>query len=86
VSLPEAEILFALVRHRYADRLDAAQLEEVRKTVEGLVRDLAALRAAEIPDDAEPAQPFIPFRADRYPQGGTPREGHASEHRVSHDP
>ena len=63
-SVPEADILFALVRHRYADRLDAAQLEEVRQTVDGLVRDLAALRAAPIPDDVEPAQPFIPFRAD----------------------
>jgi hypothetical protein len=62
--VPEAEILFALIRHRYADRLDAAQLEDVRKTVEGLIRDLAALRAATIPDDVEPAQPFIPFRAD----------------------
>jgi hypothetical protein len=68
--IPEAEILFALIRQRYADRLDAAQLEELRKTVEGLVRDLAALRAAHIPDDAEPAQPFIPFRADAYPQDG----------------
>jgi hypothetical protein len=64
VSLPEAEILFALIRHRYGDRLDAAQLEDLRKTVEGLMRDLAALRAAEIPDDAEPAQPFVPYRAD----------------------
>ena len=62
--VPEAEILFALIRHRYADRLDAAQLDELRKTVEGLIRDLAALRAAAIPDDVEPAQPFIPFRAD----------------------
>jgi len=61
---PEAEILFALIRERYAARLDAAQLEELRKTVEGIVRDLAALRAVAIPDDAEPAQPFIPFRAD----------------------
>lgn len=69
---PEAEILFALIRHRYADRLDAAQLEDVRKTVEGLVRDLAALRAAVIPDDAEPAQPFIPFRAESSPE--RPRE------------
>jgi hypothetical protein len=62
--VPEAEILFALIRHRYADRLDATQLDELRKTVEGLIRDLAALRAASIPDDIEPAQPFIPFRAD----------------------
>lgn len=62
--LPEAEILFALIHHRYADRLDAAQLAELRTTVDALVRDVAALRAADIPDDAEPAQPFVPFRAD----------------------
>jgi hypothetical protein len=59
----EAEILFALIRARYAARLDAAQLEELRKTVDGLVRDVATLRAATIPDDAEPGQPFVPFRA-----------------------
>jgi hypothetical protein len=59
----EAEILFALIRARYAARLDPAQLEDLRKTVEGLVRDVTTLRAATIPDDAEPAQPFIPFRA-----------------------
>jgi hypothetical protein len=69
-AVNEAEILFALIRERYGTRLDAEQLEELRKTVDGLVRDVATLRAAEIPDDAEPAQPFIPFRADRYPQGG----------------
>jgi hypothetical protein len=64
-AVTEAEILFALVRQRYADRLDAAQLEEVRKTVEGLVRDLAALRAANIPDNAEPAQSFVAYRSDQ---------------------
>jgi hypothetical protein len=59
----EAEILFALIRARYAARLDAGQLEELRETVEGIVRDVATLRAATIPEDAEPGQPFIPFRA-----------------------
>ena len=59
----EADILFALIRARYAARLDAAQLDELRKTVDGLVRDIATLRAAVIPDDAEPGQPFVPFRA-----------------------
>jgi len=63
-AVNEAEILFALIRERYGARLDAAQLDELRKTIEGLVRDIATLRAAEIPDDAEPAQPFIPFRAN----------------------
>jgi hypothetical protein len=74
-AVDEAEILFALIRHRYADRLDAAQLEELRKTVDGLVRDLAALRAVTMADDEEPAQPFIPYRADPYPRGGHPQGG-----------
>jgi hypothetical protein len=59
----EAEILFALIRARYAARLDAAQLEELRKTVQGMVRDITALRAARIPEDAEPGQAFVAFRA-----------------------
>src|SRR5207244_31400 len=58
------ELLFALVRHRYGARLDEAQLAIVRETLEGLARDLATLRAVTIPDDAEPAQPFVPFRSE----------------------
>jgi len=60
----EVELLFALVRHRYGARLDAAQLAIVRETLEGLARDLATLRAVTIPDHAEPAQPFVPFRSE----------------------
>jgi hypothetical protein len=60
----ELELLFALVRHRYGARLDETQLRIVRETLEGLARDVAALRAAPIPEDAEPAQPFVPFRAE----------------------
>ena len=60
----EAEILFTLISARYGARLDAAQLKEVRRAVDAIVRDVAALRAAAIPDDAEPAQPFRPYRPD----------------------
>ena len=60
----EAEILFALIRARYGARLDAAQLDEVKKVVEGIVRDVSALRAAAISDAAEPGQPFVAYRAD----------------------
>ena len=60
----EVELLWALVRHRYGARLDEAQQKIVRETLEGLLRDVATLRAAKIPDDAEPVQPFIPYRAD----------------------
>ena len=59
----EAEILFTLIRARYAARLDAAQLDELRTAVEGMVRDVAAIRAATIPEDAEPGQAFVAFRA-----------------------
>jgi hypothetical protein len=60
----ETEILYALVRARYGARLDAAQLEAVRATIAALVADVAALRAATIPVDAEPVPAFVPFRAD----------------------
>ena len=60
----EAALLFALIRHRYSARLDEAQLAIVRETIDGMLRDVAALRAAPIADDAEPVQPFIPFRAE----------------------
>jgi hypothetical protein len=60
----ELELLWALVRHRYGARLDEAQAKIVRETLEGLARDVAALRAATIPEDAEPAQPFMAFRAE----------------------
>jgi len=60
----EVELLWALVRHRYGARLDEAQLRIVRETLDGLARDVAALRAAAIPEDAEPAQPFAAFRAE----------------------
>jgi hypothetical protein len=59
----EVEILFALIQARYGGRLEAAQLADVRAIVASIARDVAALRAAPIPDDAEPAQPFVPFRA-----------------------
>ena len=60
----EVELLWALVRHRYGGRLDEAQLRIVRETLEGLVRDVATLRAATVPADAEPAPPFVAFRAE----------------------
>jgi hypothetical protein len=60
----EVELLWALVRHRYGARLDEAQRKIVRETLEGLARDVAALRAAKIPEDAEPVQSFVPFRAE----------------------
>jgi hypothetical protein len=58
----EVERLFALVRERYGDRLTPAQLDEVRKGVEGVVLAARALRAVRLENGDEPFPPFIPHR------------------------
>lgn len=61
----EVDRLFALVCERYGDRLTPAELEEVRKGVEGVVQAARALRAVKLESSDEPFPPFIPYRADR---------------------
>jgi hypothetical protein len=62
---PDAEVerLLALVRERYGDRLTPAQLDEVRKGVEGVVMAARALRAVRLENSDEPFPPFVPYRA-----------------------
>ena len=60
----EADRLFALVRDRYGARLDAAQLDQVKKGVEAIAEAARALRAVRLDNADEPMQPFSPFRAD----------------------
>jgi hypothetical protein len=62
---PDAEVerLFVLVRERYGDRLTAAQLDEVRKGVEGVVLAARALRAVKLQNSDEPFPPFVPYRS-----------------------
>lgn len=60
---PEVETLFALVRGRYGDRLTPAELEEVKKGVEGIVAAMRALRTARVEVSDEPFPPFVPYRA-----------------------
>jgi len=60
---PEVDQLFALVRARYGDRLTPAELDEVRKSVEAVVRTSRALRAVKLENTDEPFPPFAPYRA-----------------------
>jgi hypothetical protein len=60
----EVERLFALVRDRYGGRLTAAQLEELRTGVDGIVQAVRSLRMVRLENSDEPFQPFIPYRAD----------------------
>jgi len=56
--------LFALVRERYGARLDAAQLDEVRKAIDTVEQTARALRAVRLDNADAPMPPFAPFRAD----------------------
>ena len=60
----EIELLLALVRHRYGERLTAEQLEALRRAIEKLAEHAAALRAVPLTNADEPLAPFTPFRAE----------------------
>ena len=61
---PEADTLFEIVRQRYAARLTAEQLDELRKIVVGQVEAARALRAVRLGNADEPFQRFAAYRAD----------------------
>ncbi len=58
----EVERLFGLVRERYGERLTTAQLDDLRKSVEGIVLASRALRAVKLRNTDEPFSPFVPYR------------------------
>ena len=60
----EADLRFALVRLRYGDRLTTEQLDALRRAVETIVDQVAALRTVPVANADEPLQRFVPFRAD----------------------
>jgi hypothetical protein len=62
--LAEVDALFALVRRRYGARLIEAELDGVRKVVQGIVEGARALRAVRLGNADEPFQPFAPYRDD----------------------
>jgi hypothetical protein len=58
----EVDLLMALVRQRYGDRLTAAELEGVRGGLASIVKLARALRAVRLGNGDEPYPPFVPFR------------------------
>ena len=60
----EVYALFAIVKARYAARLDEAQLEGVRRGVEAIVDAARLVRAVRLANADEPYQTFRPYRAD----------------------
>jgi hypothetical protein len=63
----EVYALFAMVSARYGGRLDAEQLEGVRKGIEAIVDAARLVRAVRLANSDEPFQTFGPYRADEAP-------------------
>ena len=59
---PESDMLFEIVRQRYAARLKPEQLDELRKIVGGQADVARALRAVRLTNADEPFQRFEPYR------------------------
>jgi hypothetical protein len=66
---PETEVLFEIIRQRYAARLTAEQLDELRTIVDGQVKAARALRAVRLTNADEPFQRFEPLTLPS-PEGG----------------
>jgi hypothetical protein len=60
----ETDLRFALVRLRYGDRLTAEQLGALRRAVDTIVEQVAALATVPLTNADEPLPRFVPFRAD----------------------
>jgi hypothetical protein len=60
----EIDLLHALIRRRYGDRLTDEQLQALRKMVEAMVEHVVAMRGVSLTNADEPLQHFTPFRGD----------------------
>jgi hypothetical protein len=65
----EVDALFALVTARYGARLNAAQLDGLRKAIEAVVDQARAVRAVRLGNADEPTPPFRAYRGDERPTG-----------------
>ena len=64
----EVDALFAMVSARYGARLDAQQLDGVRKAIEAIVEQARAVRAVRLVNADEPTPAFRAYRGDEAPR------------------
>ena len=63
----EVDALLALVTARYGARLNAAQLDGLRRAIEAVVDQARAVRAVRLGKADEPTPPFRAYRGDERP-------------------
>jgi hypothetical protein len=60
----EIELRLSLLRLRYGDRLSVEQVDDLRRTMQGIVAQVRALRAVPLANADEPLPRFVPLRGD----------------------
>lgn len=60
----EAESIFKMVQVKYGDRLNASELEEVRKGVDAIVEAVESMRSAKLANGDEPDFTFRPHKQE----------------------
>ena len=60
----EIDARLKLVEQRYGDRLPPDKLNDVRKTVAGIVESAEAMRAVKLESSDEPLSLFLPYRRE----------------------
>ena len=61
---PEAEDRFSIVRRRYGHQLNAEELAEVRKGIDGVMEAAKALKAVKLDNGDAPFFTFVPYRKE----------------------
>ena len=60
----DSQFLFDLLKHRYGERLNPVELEEVKKGVENIQKAADKLRSVKLENSDEPFALFVPYRKD----------------------
>ena len=60
----DGKFLYDMLKRRYGERLNAEELEEVKKGVENIRKAADKLRSVKLQNSDEPPALFIPYRKD----------------------
>ena len=60
----DGQFLSDMVKHRYGRRLAPGEIEDVQKSVDGILTMAEALRSAKLENSDEPFIMFVPYRKE----------------------
>jgi hypothetical protein len=58
------QYLFNMVEHRYGNRLAPGEIDDVQKSVDGILQAADALRSVKLKNSDEPFIMFVPYRKE----------------------